>query len=48
MNELKALMKKRMPLYSQADHVVDTTSGSVEEVAKQVALLAEGLDQTKD
>jgi XRE family transcriptional regulator, aerobic/anaerobic benzoate catabolism transcriptional regulator len=48
MNELRALMRKRTPLYAQADHVVDTTSESVEEVARRVARLAEGLEPTAD
>jgi len=42
MNELRILMKKRTPLYAQADHVVETSGVSVEEVARQVAQLATG------
>jgi XRE family transcriptional regulator, aerobic/anaerobic benzoate catabolism transcriptional regulator len=38
MNELRALLKKRTPLYSQADHVVDTSGVDLEEAARRVAL----------
>ena len=42
MNELRALLKKRTPLYAQADHVLDTGSGSVEDVASELARMAQG------
>jgi XRE family transcriptional regulator, aerobic/anaerobic benzoate catabolism transcriptional regulator len=48
MNELRALMKKRTPLYAQADHVVETASESVEQIAKQVVDLAEGQGSPQD
>lgn len=36
MSELKALLQTRKPLYSLADHVVDTSSASFEEAAAHV------------
>jgi XRE family transcriptional regulator, aerobic/anaerobic benzoate catabolism transcriptional regulator len=45
MNELRALLKKRTPLYAQADHVLDTPGESVEDVAAEIARVAQ---QTKD
>jgi XRE family transcriptional regulator, aerobic/anaerobic benzoate catabolism transcriptional regulator len=36
MNELRALLKKRTPLYAQADHVVDTSGTDLEEVGRRV------------
>jgi XRE family aerobic/anaerobic benzoate catabolism transcriptional regulator len=36
MNELRALLKKRTPLYAQADHVVETTGKGIEEAARHV------------
>jgi XRE family aerobic/anaerobic benzoate catabolism transcriptional regulator len=36
MNELKALLRARKPLYSLADHVVDTSSTSFEEATARV------------
>jgi XRE family transcriptional regulator, aerobic/anaerobic benzoate catabolism transcriptional regulator len=36
MNELRALLKKRTPLYAQADHVVDTSGVDLEEAARRV------------
>jgi XRE family aerobic/anaerobic benzoate catabolism transcriptional regulator len=36
MSELKALLRSRKPLYEQAAHVVDTSSMSLDEAARQV------------
>jgi XRE family aerobic/anaerobic benzoate catabolism transcriptional regulator len=36
MNELRALLKKRTPLYAKADHVVDTSGVDLEEAARRV------------
>jgi XRE family transcriptional regulator, aerobic/anaerobic benzoate catabolism transcriptional regulator len=46
-SELRALMKKRSPLYGQAEHVVDTTSGTCEEVAERVIELVKGVGLAK-
>jgi XRE family aerobic/anaerobic benzoate catabolism transcriptional regulator len=43
MGELKALLRARKPLYAQAEHVVDTSSRSLESVTKELlAALALG------
>jgi len=42
MNELRGLMKKRTPLYAQADHVVDTSGDGAEDVARRVVELTDG------
>jgi XRE family transcriptional regulator, aerobic/anaerobic benzoate catabolism transcriptional regulator len=36
MNELRGLLKKRTPLYAQADHVVETSDVEIEEAARRV------------
>ncbi len=36
MNELRTLLKKRTPLYAQADHVVDTSGKDILEAARSV------------
>ena len=38
MSELQALLRARKPLYSQADHVVDTSSVALDEATKRVVL----------
>jgi XRE family aerobic/anaerobic benzoate catabolism transcriptional regulator len=48
MNELRILMKKRLPLYAQADHVVETAAEGLEEVARQVVELAAGAGLARD
>jgi XRE family aerobic/anaerobic benzoate catabolism transcriptional regulator len=45
MTELRALMKKRTPLYAQADHVLDTSAASAEDVATELVRVAQ---QTED
>ena len=41
MNELKQLLGAREPLYQQADVVVDTSSGSLEDVVREVLQAAQ-------
>ena len=36
MNELKALLRARKPLYGLSDHVVDTSSATFDEAASRV------------
>ena len=43
MNELRALLRKRTPLYAQADHVVETSGMDVEEAARHVLAVATGV-----